>query len=397
MDAFRGDTRSWELSDAPSIVASLPAGNDGIARHVIKQLILAAFGGAERFNDIMTGAIRFRALDRDGAPVRLRLGATVVQCPQRTSGAHPVTVTCTRNGRLERVDATCAVLAGGWSALHAVRDLPEADSVGIRSCVRAPLLLLTVTLRQWRFLYEPGITGPRYDAVAGRDTICYTASVRQPLSIGTMRQPLNPDRPILLTMCVPFLSPGKSLREQVTAGRVELLGAPFHELERRVRATLSALVARTGFDAARHIAGPVCNCGGHANVCPAPGFCTGRNGVPAPSPVLREPVERIGNAERNGYPNLPARSPRSVARCEGCSSSRITRAASSLVHSTRSRRARRPHRLDDARHPANRSAAVAQTRRTPHHGDVRGHDDLVAGAHRLRARAQRRGGRCGAS
>ncbi|MCU0648437.1 MAG: NAD(P)-binding protein [Gemmatimonadaceae bacterium] len=308
MDGLRGGARSWALADAPGKVASFPGGNDGIARHLLKTLIPSAVGGARSFADVMTGALRPAAFDRAGAPVRLRLGAMVVAVSQRASGAHPVTVTYARDGALARVASSHVVMAGGaWSALHAVRDLPESYRSAMRDCVRAPFLVVNVALRQWRFLYDQGITALSYDAVVGRDTLGYTANVRHPMSIGRMRQPLHPDRPIMLTMYVPFLSPGRTLREQVTAGRAELLGAPFRDLERRVRATLSALLARTGFDAERHIAGLVTNRWGHAYVCPAPGFYTGRDGTPAPANVLRTALGRIafGNAELNGHQNYP--------------------------------------------------------------------------------------------
>ena len=308
MDGLRGGARSWALADAPEAIASFPGGNDGIARHLVKRLIPGAITGTRSFADIMTGAMRPAALDRPGQPVRLRLGAMVVDCNQQGTGLHPVRITYVRNGELARVQAARVVMAGGsWSALHAVRDLPDSVATAMRSCVRAPFLVANIALRQWRFLYDQGLTALSYDAVAGRDTLGYTASVRQTMSIGTMPQPLHPDQPIMLTAYIPYLSPGRPLREQVTAGRAELMGASFRDIERRIRLTLGAMLTRYGFDAQRHIAGLVLNRWGHAYVCPAPGFYTTRNGVPAPSAVLREPLGRIafGNAELNGHQNYP--------------------------------------------------------------------------------------------
>jgi spermidine dehydrogenase len=308
MDAFRGGARSWKLAEAPAAIASFPGGNDGIARHLVKRLIPAAIGGTRGFTDIMTGAIRFAALDRPAQPVRLRLDAMAVQVTQRGSGPHPVTVTYATGGALTRVRAARVVMAGGaWSALHAVRDLPTGVEAALRGLPRAPFLVLNVALRQWRFLYDHGITALTFDGIAGRDTLGFTANVRRPMSIGLMRQPLHPDRPILLTLYVPFLQPGRPLREQVTGGRSELLALSFRELERRLRTTLTTILAPYGFDAARHIAGIVANRWGHAYTCPAPGFYTGRNGTPPPAAVLREPLGRVafGNAELNGHQNYP--------------------------------------------------------------------------------------------
>jgi spermidine dehydrogenase len=85
MDGLRGGARSWALADAPEAIASFPGGNDGIARHLVKRLIPGAITGTRSFADIMTGAMRPAALDRPGQPVRLRLGAMVVDCIQCVS------------------------------------------------------------------------------------------------------------------------------------------------------------------------------------------------------------------------------------------------------------------------------------------------------------------------
>jgi spermidine dehydrogenase len=123
--------------------------------------------------------------------------------------------------------------------------------------------------------------------------------------VGDYRPPLHPDKPTLLTFYVPFERPGASIGEQAASARNELLGTSYREYELAIREQLMRLFARGGFDARTDVAGIVLNRWGHAYVCPAPGFYSGRNGKPAAPDVLRRPVGRVAfaNAELHGHQN----------------------------------------------------------------------------------------------
>ena len=80
-------------------------------------------------------------------------------------------------------------------------------------------------------------------------------------------------------------------------GRAELISTPFREYERQIRQQFTDMFARSGFDAARDIAGIILNRWGHAYLSPAPGFFFGKDGKPAPGEVLRAaPFGRIAFA-----------------------------------------------------------------------------------------------------
>ena len=301
-DGYRKLLPSRRLADAHEVLSSFPGGNDGIARHYLKWLNPEAIRGGATFAEILNGRLRFDALDREGAATRLRLGAMVVRVREdgRSRGA-PVEVVYVRDGRIERARAARVVMAnGGWSTQHVVSDLPAAYRDAYSHFVRAPMLVVNVALRQWRFMYDQGITAASY-----RDRFGFACSLRQAMVAGDYRPPLHPDRPNLLTFYVPFSRPGAPLREQAVASRTELLATTYRDYERQIREQLVRLFGRWGFDPRRDIAGIVLNRWGHAYVCPEPGFYFGRDGKPAPPDVIRQPLGRIAfaNGELHGHQN----------------------------------------------------------------------------------------------
>jgi spermidine dehydrogenase len=189
---------------------------------------------------------------------------------------------------------------GGWTTQHVVADLPPAYRDAYREFNRAPMLVVNVALKQWRFMYDQGITAVNY-----RDRFGFACNVRQSMIDGEYHPPLHPDQPTILTFYVSFSKPGMPLRDQTAAGRTELLATAYKDYERQIREQLVRLFGQFGFDPRRDIAGIVLNRWGHAYVCPAPGFYFGRDGKPAPSDVIRKPLGRVAfaNAELHGHQN----------------------------------------------------------------------------------------------
>jgi spermidine dehydrogenase len=293
-----GQPDSRKLSDSLENVSSFPGGNDGIMRHVLKSLIPEAIGGKD-FAGILNGRVRFAALDRPGNPTRIRLGATAIRVTNQPDGT--VEVIYAKDGRLYRVRAGGVVMANGaWSSQYIVADVPATYKEAFRDFVRAPMLVVNVALRRWRFMYDQGLTAASY-----RDQIGFSCNLRQSMVAGSYRPPLDPDKPTLLTFYIPFERPGPSLKEQAVAARTELLGTSYRDFERKIREQMVRLFGRGGFDPRTDVAGIVLNRWGHAYVCPAPGFYFGRNGKPGAPDVLRQPVGRVAfaNAELNGHQN----------------------------------------------------------------------------------------------
>jgi len=301
MQGFRGGVPNRTLAAAPPGSTSFPGGNDAIARHIVKRLVPGAITGGRTFDEVMNNRVRFEALDRPGQRVRIRLGSTVVRVSERTGsrGGGAVEIVYSKGGRLYLTRGRGVVMAnGGWTSRHVVRDLPESYVRAFDDFVRAPILVVNVALRQWRFLYDQGITAVSYE-----DDFGFTCNVRQSMIVGRHHQPLHPDKPIVLTFYVSFPHAGKPLRDQASGARTEMLATSYRQYEMKIRSLLTRLFVRNGFDARRDIAGIILNRWGHAYVCPAPGFYTGRDGKRAAPDVLREPLGRVAfaNSELNGH------------------------------------------------------------------------------------------------
>ena len=301
MQGFRGGVPNRTLAAAPPGSTSFPGGNDAIARHIVKRLVPGAITGGRTFDEVMNNRVRFEALDRPGQRVRIRLGSTVVRVSERTGsrGGGTVEIVYSKGGRLHLTRGRGVVMAnGGWTSRHVVRDLPESYVRAFDDFVRAPILVVNVALHQWRFLYDQGITAISYE-----DDFGFTCNVRQSMIVGRHHQPLHPDKPIVLTFYVSFPHAGEPLRDQASAARTEMLATSYRQYEMKIRSLMTRLFARNGFDARRDIAGIILNRWGHAYVCPAPGFYTGRDGKRAAPDVLREPLGRVAfaNSELNGH------------------------------------------------------------------------------------------------
>ena len=268
-----------------------PGGNTGFARYFVKTLIPDAIPGAHELDQVINGRIRFAALDRRGAPVRVRLGATVVRVEQDRES---VGVTYEKGGKLCRVQARGAVLAGGsWASRHVVRHLPAEKRGAFQRFFHSPVLVMNVAVRHWRFLYDLGLTAARWNSGFG-----FTCNVRRQMILRGYKPMLSPDSPNVITFYIPLYYPGLPAKEQGARGRQEMLSTSFAEYEDRIRDQMRALFGRLAVDA---IAGVILNRWGHAYVNPTPGFFFGTEGRPAPPEVIRKPFGRITFAHSELY------------------------------------------------------------------------------------------------
>ena len=282
--------------------SSFPGGNSGFARYFVKKLIPDAISGPADFENIITGRIDFRALDRQGMPFRIRLGATAVSVGHEgpVDGSDNVKVVYEDRGKLRAIRCKALIMAtGGWMNRHVVRDLPEDIAQAYATFVHAPFLVANVALTNWRFLYRLGITAAiwnRDDGVFG-----YTCNIRNPMQVGKYRPPLDPDLPTVLSFYTPFYYPGLPIQAQVAKGRTELLLTSYSEYEKDIRAQMLALFASSGFSPDRDVAGVILNRWGHAYSVPIPGFFGGKSGS-APRDLVRRGYGRIafGHSELDG-------------------------------------------------------------------------------------------------
>lgn len=281
-----------------------PDGNSGIARLIVKTLIPEAIAGEHSLEDVCRKPVNFAALDRAGVAARIRLDSTAVWVKHDgdPSKSEFVTILYTRQGKLHRVRARSVVMAGGsWTTKHIVRDLPDDRKQAYAQFYRSPCMLANIAVRNWRFLYKMGISGCQWYEGLGS-----FLQVRKLALCGDVPPTIGPDSPIVLSLKVLYSHPGHTAEEQGHMGRAEMISTPFREYERQIRQQFSDMFARSGFDAARDIAGIILNRWGHAYASPAPGFYFGKDGKAAPGEVLRAaPFGRIAfaNVDLSGMPD----------------------------------------------------------------------------------------------
>ena len=122
---------------------------------------------------------------------------------------------------------------------------------------------------------------------------------------GKYTQPYDPEKPIVMTIHVPYTFPGHSIQEQGVIGRNLMLGKSYGDYEAELIGQMTKMFAVAGFNAERDVAGIVLNRWGHAYISPQPGFHFGIDGEEAPKEIVRQGFGRIqfGHSELTGYMN----------------------------------------------------------------------------------------------
>ena len=272
-----------------------PGGNATIARLMLKSLVPAAIYGPHSVEGVCRNRVNFAALDTPGTAVRIRLSSTVVDVEHdgEVGKAERVSIVYSKKGKLYRIKARSAVMAGGcWTTKHIVKDLPQTQRQAYAQFYRSPCMIVNVAVRNWRFLYKMGMSGCRwFEGLGNYMEVCKLAQT------GVENPTIGPDSPIVLCLKVLYSYPGFPTEEQGHRGRAEMLATSFRDYERQVREQFSEMFAPGGFDARRDFAGMILNRWGHAYLSPQPGFFFGRDGQPAPREILRSaPFGRIAFA-----------------------------------------------------------------------------------------------------
>jgi spermidine dehydrogenase len=272
-----------------------PGGNATIARLMLKSLIPSAINGPDSVEGVSGNKVNFSALDLSGTTARIRLSSTVihVQHDGEVSKSNSVTIAYLKEGKLYRVKTRSAVMAGGcWTTKHIVKDLPETHHRAYAEFYRSPCMMANVAVRNWRFLYNMGMSGCRWFEGIGN-----YMEVRKLALTGVEDSTIGPDSPIVLSLKILYSYPGYSTEEQGNRGRAELIGTSFRDYERQIREQFTEMFGSAGFSAQRDIAGIILNRWGHAYLSPQPGFFFGRGDQPAAREILRNaPFGRIAFA-----------------------------------------------------------------------------------------------------
>jgi spermidine dehydrogenase len=293
-----------QLVEAPdrAMAVSFPGGNSPFPRALLRALSTDSLPGKD-FSTLMYGPVNFAALDRDDQSVRIRLDATAVRVEHVNgdAGRDALAITYERGGTLFKVGARAVVMAsGGWINKHTLADMPPDLRTAYEQFSYAPALIVNVALRQWRFLYDMGITACRWFDEG--DGIGYCCNIRQNMITAGHSPVLHPDRPAVLSFYMGLPIPGLPAGVQGATSRARFLATPYMDFELRIRRQMLSLFADRGFRPERDIAAIVLNRWGHARLIEPPGFHYGVEGRPSPLERVREGYGRvaIGHSELNG-------------------------------------------------------------------------------------------------
>jgi len=227
-----------------------PDGNASIARLLVRALIPEAVPG-HTAEDVVTAQVDYSRLDREDAPLRLRLNSTVVGARNvgMPSAAQEVEVLYASGKQVFKVRAKGCVLAC-WNMMipYLCPELPEAQKDALHYLVKVPLVYTSVGIRNWTSFQKLGI-----QRVSSPGSYWSDVSLNSAVNMGEYRSPTSPEEPILLHLSRAPCKPGLPAREQHKIGRYELLTTTFETFERKIRDQLARTLSAGGFDPARDI------------------------------------------------------------------------------------------------------------------------------------------------
>ncbi|MCP4895405.1 MAG: NAD(P)-binding protein [bacterium] len=225
-----------------------PDGNASITRLLVRSMIPGAAPGND-MDDIVTAPFDYAQLDREEAPVRIRLNSTAIRAQNVPDERNPeaVEITYLRGGKAQRVRGRSCVLACyNMMIPYLCPELPEQQREALSYALKAPLVYSRVLIRDWKSFERLGLQGAYCPG-------SYHSSVRlgDPVSMGGYHCPRTPDEPMVLQLTRVPLQPGLPAPEQWKIGRKE--PATFEMFERKIRDQLGRMLSAGGFDPARDI------------------------------------------------------------------------------------------------------------------------------------------------
>jgi spermidine dehydrogenase len=287
---------------------SFPGGNTAIARYFVKRLVPEAIYGGNDMQDILYGAVNWAALDRPNQPLRIRIASTAIDVRHEGPSSAPTHVLVAyvdnTTGTQKRVRAKAVIMASGqWVNKYVIRDAPSSLQTAMGQFNHAPMLVINVAVRNWRFLEKLGTPAVRWF-----DGIGWFTNLREPMALNGHHMPAEPDKPTVLTFYIPYsaFAPSESaqlpVHAQCVVARSALYAMSYRDIETRLRTQLRESLSPFGFDDKRDIAAIITNRWGHAYVIPEPGFFNGRGGSPAARDVVRAGYHRVrfGHSELSG-------------------------------------------------------------------------------------------------
>jgi len=166
-----------------------------------------------------------------------------------------VEVTYVKDDQARTVTASKVVWAGYHAMMpHVCPDVPQEQAAAQGNSVRAPLVYLSVLIRNWQSMAKLGMQRAYCPG-----SFFHYVMISHQATLDDYEPSQSPDDPVVLHLQHIPLEPGLSAPEQFRAGRRTLLEMPFETFERNVREQLGRLLGAGGFDSARDIAGITVN------------------------------------------------------------------------------------------------------------------------------------------
>ena len=208
--------------------------------------LIPAVAAANTEENIVTSTFDYAQLDREGAPVRLRLNSTVVNVRNRDDGL--VDASYVVAGNAQTVRAKRCILAGyGGMVPHLCPELPPAQKESLAYGVKVPFICTNVLLRSGAAIRKAGVSS--YQCPGSFYSLVATAP---PVSQGNFQPPTEVDDPLVMWMihaAAPPASGDQSSRDLYRLGRHQLLSMSFEDIEAATLSQLSGMFGATGFNA----------------------------------------------------------------------------------------------------------------------------------------------------
>jgi spermidine dehydrogenase len=201
--------------------------------------------------DIVTADLDYAQLDLPSSPARLRLNATAIHAGNSVDGTG-VDVSYVRDGEVLSVQGKHCVLACYNAIFPSLcPELPESQKSALHQCIKRPLVVVNVVLRNGRALQKSGVSAAY---LPGR--LCQGVTLVSGVNVGDYHPQWRPEDSCVVQFYGAVGAPqpdGLSISEQNKVGRARLLGMSFEDHEREARTVLQGIWGPSGLDPAEDI------------------------------------------------------------------------------------------------------------------------------------------------
>jgi spermidine dehydrogenase len=239
-----------------------PDGNASVARLLVRALIPGAFPGMSADSDpfsIVTADLDYSQLDRPESPVRLRLNSTAIHAANTEASTEDgrgtvVNYVTAREGLAEvlQVQGKHCVLACYNNIIPSLcPQLPEAQKTALAQCIRRPMLIMNVVLRNGAALQKSGISGAYLPG-----GLCQSMALVTGINVDDYHPQWRPEDACVVQFYGAVGAPqpeGLTITQQNQAGWARLLEMGFEDFEREIRTTMAGIWGDSGFDPAEDI------------------------------------------------------------------------------------------------------------------------------------------------